>query len=128
MNTPPLARVAGVGVVVGLATALAASAFGSPRLRDALIAAAPSCPFLTLTGIPCPFCGLTRATVALGSGDFTAAFTYHPLAPLILALTLWGALLLALGRLPSLASRRVAIAGAIAILALWIAALAAPGG
>jgi hypothetical protein len=36
------------------------------------------CPLRTITGIPCPACGLTTAAVALVRGDFTAAFDASP--------------------------------------------------
>jgi hypothetical protein len=38
------------------------------------------CMLLKLTGIPCPFCGGTRALSALAIGDFTAALRWNPLA------------------------------------------------
>ncbi len=37
------------------------------------------CPIQTLTGIPCPGCGMTRAYLALLHLDIPAAFHYHPL-------------------------------------------------
>ena len=37
------------------------------------------CPLLTLTGIPCPTCGITRATRLALHGDFGAATRMHPL-------------------------------------------------
>jgi hypothetical protein len=40
----------------------------------------PSCPFRSLTGIPCPSCGTTRAAMALLHGDIVAALTLNPLA------------------------------------------------
>lgn len=50
------------------------------------------CPVAALSGVPCPGCGLTRAALALISGDFTAAFALHPLvfvaAPLVALLGL----------------------------------------
>ncbi|HEX2735910.1 MAG TPA: DUF2752 domain-containing protein [Polyangiaceae bacterium] len=41
------------------------------------------CPFAAVTGLPCPGCGLTRATLALVHGDLTAALRLHPLSPII---------------------------------------------
>lgn len=35
------------------------------------------CPFLRLTGIPCPGCGTTHAVRALLCGDFLGAFRFH---------------------------------------------------
>ena len=50
----------------------------------------PLCPSAALLGIPCPGCGLTRATLALVHGDFAAALRFHPLvfvlAPVYLGL------------------------------------------
>ena len=37
------------------------------------------CPFLSLTGIPCPGCGMTRALCHLLQGNFRVAFSYNPL-------------------------------------------------
>jgi hypothetical protein len=39
----------------------------------------PFCPFAALAGIPCPGCGLGRATLALLRGDLHAALHLHPL-------------------------------------------------
>lgn len=41
------------------------------------------CPARTLLGIPCPGCGMSRAVCAVLSLDFSAAFAYHPLWPLL---------------------------------------------
>jgi len=48
-----------------------------------------SCPILAATGVPCPGCGLTRATMELIRGDFLQSFQTHAFAPVFLfALTL----------------------------------------
>ena len=55
----------------------------------------PLCPLAGSFGIPCPGCGLTRATLALFHGDVRAALHLHPLvlllAPLVVGITLTGA-------------------------------------
>jgi hypothetical protein len=40
----------------------------------------PACTFLKLTGLPCPFCGLTRSFWAISSGDWTYAAFNYPLS------------------------------------------------
>lgn len=37
------------------------------------------CMIRKVTGIPCPFCGMTRSMLSLFSLDFYQAFLYHPL-------------------------------------------------
>lgn len=49
----------------------------------------PLCPMRHVLGIPCPGCGLTRATESLVVGDFDAALYFHPLVPIILPLVAW---------------------------------------
>jgi Protein of unknown function (DUF2752) len=44
------------------------------------------CPLRTLTGVPCPFCGLTTATVAITHGKWQAAAAANPLVYLVAAL------------------------------------------
>ena len=44
----------------------------------------PTCPTALFLGVPCPGCGLTRATLLLFSGDVTGALRMHPLLPLLL--------------------------------------------
>ena len=39
------------------------------------------CPWKAATGIPCPGCGLTRATIRLARGEFGEAMHLHPFAP-----------------------------------------------
>jgi len=42
-----------------------------------------SCPFYFLTGLPCPFCGITRSVAFMVRGDIAGSFDAHPLGPLI---------------------------------------------
>ena len=56
-------------IVVGIIAAGGAFVFIGP----------PLCPTALFFGIPCPGCGLTRATLALLHGDFGAALHFHPL-------------------------------------------------
>jgi Protein of unknown function (DUF2752) len=70
-----------IGFMLG---GLAVGAFGSAALRADLAEGGPGCPFRSATTIKCAFCGMTHATIALGHGDFGAAFDHHPLAPLVL--------------------------------------------
>jgi hypothetical protein len=86
------------------------------------------CPFATLTGIPCPSCGLGRAIVALVLGDPAAAFRFHPLV--FAALPAIAAAILHLATSSSLASprrarsERVLVLGAstllVAFAAVWV--------
>ena len=60
------------------------------------------CPLLQTLGIPCPGCGLTRATFYLLRGDLRTSLTYHAFAPVfLLGFTLVGAA----GLLPERARR-----------------------
>jgi len=44
------------------------------------------CPAALFFGVPCPGCGLTRATLAMLRGDLGAALHFHPLSPLLVPL------------------------------------------
>lgn len=41
------------------------------------------CVFKNSTGMPCPGCGMTRAVLCVGQGQFENAFFWHPLWPLV---------------------------------------------
>ena len=42
----------------------------------------PSCPLLTITGIACPGCGLTRGFHELFHGNFISALDYNAMVPI----------------------------------------------
>jgi hypothetical protein len=46
------------------------------------------CPLRTMTGIPCPFCGMTRAVVAAVHGDIFGSLRYNPLGIFIALLAI----------------------------------------
>src|SRR5713101_578734 len=60
---------------------------GATGLHVALVSLGlPSweCPFFRLTGIPCPGCGLSRATMLLLKGDLAGSLRFHAFAPIFL--------------------------------------------
>ena len=70
---PLMADVVLCRIVVGVCAVLgAASTLGIPVWP---------CFLNSLTGLPCPGCGMTRAVTALLHGNWTLAMTYHPLSP-----------------------------------------------
>ena len=49
----------------------------------------PFCPMAGVLGVPCPGCGLTRATLALARGDLRGALHLHPLVLVIAPIFIW---------------------------------------
>jgi hypothetical protein len=49
------------------------------------------CYFRSLTGLPCPGCGLTRSLCAIAKGAMLRSFEYHPFGPLLflIAMVMW---------------------------------------
>jgi hypothetical protein len=48
----------------------------------------PLCPLRRLTGVPCPFCGLTTGVVDVTHGHLAGGLLANPMAPLLVAATL----------------------------------------
>lgn len=71
--TPLLRR---TGIVLLIVAAMATVAW----LEVAL------CPMAVILHVPCPGCGMTRATLAALHGDFATTYRYHPLAILMVPL------------------------------------------
>jgi hypothetical protein len=67
----------------------------------------PFCPMAGVLGVPCPGCGLTRATLAALHGDLRGAFRLHPLVFILTPLFFWSVAAAALSyvRGPRLASK-----------------------
>ena len=60
---------------------------GATGLHIALVSLSlPSweCPFFRVTGVPCPGCGLSRATTLLLKGDLAGSLRFHAFAPIFL--------------------------------------------
>jgi hypothetical protein len=45
-----------------------------------------ACPFRSITGVPCPFCGLTRAVVAAAHGHLGTSLAFNPAGLVLLVL------------------------------------------
>lgn len=89
------------------------------------------CPWRTLTGLDCPFCGATRSAASLARGDVVAALDHNALFVLVilpLAVVAWGIWAARSWRgqpAPVLANRTVAVLMAIT-LGWWVLRLAVP--
>jgi hypothetical protein len=79
------------------ATALALVVLVLLRWQPSLMSLLSPCPFLAMTGAPCPTCGTTRCALALSTGHPGVAFAANPLAaasllllgPAAVASTVW---------------------------------------
>ena len=90
------------------------------------------CPLRTLTGVPCPLCGMTTAAVALTRGDLAASLAANPFLLLLAAATAVMAAVMA-GRAAGLVApprplsgawqRRATLAAAGLALASWVVQL-----
>jgi hypothetical protein len=78
-----------------------------------------TCPFRAITGIPCPFCGLTSAWLAVLQGDLINAFSYHPLFLFIPALLMF-AFHYKLLKINEKWGNTIIIAGAVIIFTVYI--------
>jgi hypothetical protein len=95
---------------------LVAAVAGQPLWRRLPL---PGCWFHEWTGRPCPGCGLTRAFLALGRGDWAAAWRWNPFVWPVLGLV---ALTLLDGVLPwrRWVAPRWRSRGAAALAATWL--------
>lgn len=87
------------------------------------------CPVLSLTGTPCPGCGMTRACVSLAQAEPAAAWAYHPfvflLMPLALCIGFWPTRTRAAWARVGRRARAVTLGSAlVACLGLWLSRMA----
>ena len=78
-RVPLVLRVAGVGVATAVLSLAA-------RTVDGFESGPIVCPFRLVTGLPCPFCGSTRAVGAVLQGDLVGSLALNPLGPLTMVL------------------------------------------
>jgi len=93
-----LARVIAGGYAALVIAGFVIGATGPESWRQAIVDDGPGCPLKATTDIDCPFCGMTRATLAMGRGDLGTALQYHPLAPFVLLFVLTLLVLVTFGR------------------------------
>ena len=108
--------VAGAGAAATLVVAGLGATFGTGAIDDGPV----MCPFRAATGLPCPFCGLTRSVYALGDGDLAHSLELSPLGiPAVVLAIVALALLLAArsGRL-DVALPRAAGPAVVALVAI----------
>lgn len=76
--TPPRAKPASVLWVLAACT----TALAGARIIQLIPQILPPCGLRTLTGIPCPFCGSTRALIAWSHWEVAEAIRWSPLVAL----------------------------------------------
>jgi hypothetical protein len=115
-----MARLVAAAWILLIVAGLAVGASGSARARGAMLNDSPGCIWKWTTGVDCPLCGMTHATVALGAGDLHAAHRAHPLAIVVIlgVLALLG--IVAAGRSDALLVRRRLIVIMGVIGAIWV--------
>jgi uncharacterized protein DUF2752 len=115
-----LARIIAGGYAALVIAGFVIGATGPESWRQAIVDDGPGCPLKATTNIDCPFCGMTRATLAMGRGDLDTALAYHPLAPFVLLFVLTLLVLVAFGRTSVLLNGRRPFLVLAVIAAIWI--------
>ncbi|MFQ5558091.1 MAG: DUF2752 domain-containing protein [Acidimicrobiales bacterium] len=62
---------------------LGAVMLGGAVVLPVMPAVGPLCPLRRVTGVPCPFCGMTTGVTATAHGDLLGAVAANPAAPLL---------------------------------------------
>jgi hypothetical protein len=81
----------------------------------------PPCPLLTITGVPCPLCGMTRSARAIMRFDLLSSLQFQPFGVVAI---LCGVIILALWAIPrtrAVSVVRIPVAVVVAVVAgSWI--------
>jgi hypothetical protein len=84
----------------------------------------PPCPFLRLTGHPCPFCGGSRSFAEMWRGHVAHAAQLYPLGPALFVMTLVAipalAIILVVGRDLRIPRPLVVVGGSVGVVALAV--------
>lgn len=115
-----LARLIAGGYAALVIAGFVIGATGPDSWRSAIANDGPGCPLKATTDLDCPFCGMTRATLAMGGGDLGRALELHPLAPFTLFFVLSLLVLVAAGRASVLLRGRRPFLLLGAIGAIWV--------
>jgi Protein of unknown function (DUF2752) len=81
VQAAPQARLRNAGLLAGLLVWMLYTRYFATA--QALHATLPPCPFLLVTGHPCPFCGGTRSFASMWHGDLGRAAALYPLGPVL---------------------------------------------
>ncbi len=76
-------RLSGETIVGALSVACLGDMLLGYLARDGDLDGPTLCPFRLATGLPCPFCGMTRSLFALGQGRLAASIDFSPIGPLL---------------------------------------------
>lgn len=104
--------------------AVAAASIGLAPFASRAAELAPACLFRSLTGLPCPTCGATRAVLALSRLDLSGALAFNPLAAVAVIAFLAGGLIAGAAALAGRPVREPVRYGPAVRLALLAAAAA----
>jgi len=109
--------------------AAAAASIALAPLADRAAELAPACLFRSMTGLPCPTCGSTRAVLALARLDLAGAVVLNPLAAAAAIVFVAGGLIAAIAALAGRPLRepqryppaaRIALLAAVAANWVWL--------
>jgi hypothetical protein len=107
-------------ILLSIAVLHVTGIFSADRIGEAIPL---FCPFKTLTGIPCPGCGMTRALLSMTKGDFLGATNFNPFSYFLVFMIIMSIIPgRQLAKLPSgvpVAMKYLFIAVLLSVLVFW---------